>query len=65
MILFMKDMEKSMAGNPEAYTELKSKLENMPDNLVVVASHTQADSRKEKVSSAIWLKESALGFFCF
>lgn len=50
MILFLKDMEKCMAGNPEAYVELKSKLENLPDNLVVIASLTQADGRKEKVS---------------
>ncbi|XP_021775363.1 uncharacterized protein LOC110739217 isoform X1 [Chenopodium quinoa] len=48
VILFLKDMEKCMAGNPEAYVELKSKLENLPDNLVVIASHTHADSRKEK-----------------
>ncbi|KNA08786.1 hypothetical protein SOVF_159610 isoform B [Spinacia oleracea] len=48
VILFLKDMEKCMAGNPEAYVELKSKLENLPDNLVVIASLTQADGRKEK-----------------
>ncbi|KAJ8446970.1 hypothetical protein Cgig2_006598 [Carnegiea gigantea] len=48
LIVFLKDMEKCMSGNPEAYVELKSKLENLPDNLVVIASHTQPDSRKEK-----------------
>lgn len=48
VILFLKDMEKCLAGNPEAYMELKSKLDNLPENLVVIASHTQADSRKEK-----------------
>lgn len=48
LIVFLKDMEKCMSGNPEAYVEIKSKLENLPDNLVVIASHTQPDSRKEK-----------------
>lgn len=48
MILYLKDMEKCMAGNPDAYGELKSKLENLPEKLIVIASHTQADSRKEK-----------------
>ena len=38
-----------MAGNPEAYAALKSKLENLPENVVVIASHTQMDNRKEKV----------------
>lgn len=36
-----------MARNLEAYVELKSMLQNLPNNLVVIASHTQAD-RKEK-----------------
>ncbi|XP_074278974.1 uncharacterized protein LOC141603047 isoform X1 [Silene latifolia] len=48
LILLLKDMEKSIAANPDVFPELKSKLENLPDNLVVIASHTQADSRKEK-----------------
>ncbi|KAK9726290.1 hypothetical protein RND81_05G204300 [Saponaria officinalis] len=48
LVLFLKDMEKCIAANPDAFPELKRKLENMPDNLVVIASHTQADCRKEK-----------------
>jgi len=44
-----------MSGNPEAYVELKSKLENLPNNLVVIASHTQPDSRKEKVCNYVML----------
>ncbi|PSS14671.1 Spastin like [Actinidia chinensis var. chinensis] len=48
LIIFLKDIEKSMAGNPEAYAALKSKLENLPENVVVIASHTQMDNRKEK-----------------
>ncbi|GFZ13726.1 AAA-type ATPase family protein [Actinidia rufa] len=48
LIIFLKDIEKSMAGNPEAHAALKSKLENLPENVVVIASHTQMDNRKEK-----------------
>lgn len=39
-----------MAGNPEAYAAFKIKLESLPENIIVIASHTQTDSRKEKVS---------------
>ncbi|XP_010556748.1 PREDICTED: uncharacterized protein LOC104825975 [Tarenaya hassleriana] len=48
LILFLKDVEKSLAGNTDVYTTLKSKLENLPENVVVIASQTQLDSRKEK-----------------
>ncbi|XP_042516828.1 uncharacterized protein LOC122091073 isoform X2 [Macadamia integrifolia] len=48
LILFIKDIEKSIAVNPEAYANLKSKLENLPENVVVICSHTQMDNRKEK-----------------
>ncbi|KAL4369462.1 hypothetical protein GQ457_05G002200 [Hibiscus cannabinus] len=48
MILFVKDIEKSVAGNSDVYTALKSKLENLPANVVVIGSHTQMDNRKEK-----------------
>ncbi|MFS8014295.1 putative transcription factor interactor and regulator FHA-SMAD family [Helianthus anomalus] len=51
LLLFVKDIEKSMLGNPEAYSSFKSKLENLPGNVVVVTSHTQMDSRKEKSPS--------------
>ncbi|KAI9079510.1 hypothetical protein K1719_038592 [Acacia pycnantha] len=46
-ILFMKDAEKSIVGNGDAYS-FKSKLEKLPDNVVVIGSHTHTDSRKEK-----------------
>lgn len=49
LILFVKDIEKSLAGNNDAYGALKSKVENLPSNVVVIGSHTQLDSRKEKV----------------
>ncbi|KAE8699613.1 hypothetical protein F3Y22_tig00110576pilonHSYRG00042 [Hibiscus syriacus] len=37
-----------MAGNTDAYSSLKSKVENLPANVVVIGSHTQMDNRKEK-----------------
>ncbi|XP_057776605.1 uncharacterized protein LOC130995363 isoform X2 [Salvia miltiorrhiza] len=48
LILFVKDIEKSVIGNLEAYTAFKMKLEALPDNVVVIASHTQTDTRKDK-----------------
>ncbi|KAL7198933.1 hypothetical protein ACSBR2_021263 [Camellia fascicularis] len=48
LIIFLKDTEKSVAGNPETYAAFKSKLECLPENVVVIASHTQMDNRKEK-----------------
>ena len=49
-ILFIKDVEKSIIGNLEYHDAFKSKLETLTDSVVVVGSHTQADSRKEKVT---------------
>ncbi|KAJ1380470.1 SMAD/FHA domain superfamily, partial [Sesbania bispinosa] len=46
-ILFMKDAEKSIVGNGDS-SSFKSRLENLPDNVVVIGSHTHTDSRKEK-----------------
>ncbi|KAI3741802.1 hypothetical protein L1987_59480 [Smallanthus sonchifolius] len=48
LILFIKDNEKSMLGNPEAYASFKIALEKLPSNVVVIASHAQIDNRKEK-----------------
>ncbi|XP_041017130.1 uncharacterized protein LOC121259565 isoform X1 [Juglans microcarpa x Juglans regia] len=48
LILFVKDIEKAMVGSSDSYTVLKSKLENLPENVVIIGSHTQMDSRKEK-----------------
>lgn len=42
-----------MISNPETYGVFKSKLENLPKNVVVIASHTQTDSRKEKVITSL------------
>ncbi|GAV73866.1 AAA domain-containing protein [Cephalotus follicularis] len=47
-ILFVKEIEKSMVGNPDAYAVLKAKLETLPGNVVVIGSLTQMDKSKEK-----------------
>ncbi|KAL5543937.1 hypothetical protein UlMin_007721 [Ulmus minor] len=47
-ILFIKDAEKSLAGNSDSYSSFKSRLEKLPDNVIVIGSHTQTDNRKEK-----------------
>ncbi|KAE9604273.1 putative adenosinetriphosphatase [Lupinus albus] len=47
LILFMKDAEKSIIGNGDPFS-FKSKLGKLPDNVVVIGSHTHDDSRKEK-----------------
>ncbi|KAA8540688.1 hypothetical protein F0562_024393 [Nyssa sinensis] len=49
LILFMKDAEKSIIGNSESYSTFRSRLEKLPDNIVVIGSHTHTDSRKEKL----------------
>lgn len=54
----MKDIEKAMAGSTESYTVLKGKLENLPENVVIIGSHTQMDNRKEKVSSYLFFSVS-------
>ncbi|XP_075100725.1 uncharacterized protein LOC107777886 [Nicotiana tabacum] len=48
LVLLVKDIEKSMVGNPEAYAAFKVKLEHLPENVVVIASYAQTDNRKEK-----------------
>ncbi|GKV04899.1 hypothetical protein SLEP1_g16992 [Rubroshorea leprosula] len=48
LILFLKDIEKCMLGSHDVYIALKSKIDNLPTNIVVIGSHTQMDNRKEK-----------------
>ncbi|ERN10004.1 hypothetical protein AMTRI_Chr06g194670 [Amborella trichopoda] len=48
LILFMKDVEKSIIGNTDSYPTFKNKLEKLPDGVIVIGSHTQIDNRKEK-----------------
>ena len=55
LILFVKDIEKAMVGHSDAYSILKGRLENLLGNVVVIGSHTHMDSRKEKVSIAVFL----------
>ncbi|KAK4719547.1 hypothetical protein R3W88_017885 [Solanum pinnatisectum] len=48
-ILFVKDADKVMAGNSELYSTFKSRLEKLPDNVVIIGSHAHTDNHKEKV----------------
>lgn len=41
-----------MIGNGDTYSLCRSKLERLPDNVIVIGSQTNGDNRKEKVSSA-------------
>lgn len=45
----MKDVEKSFVGNLDSYATFRNKLEKLPENVVVIVSHSQMDGRKEKV----------------
>ncbi|KAL6177620.1 hypothetical protein ACLB2K_049145 [Fragaria x ananassa] len=47
-ILFMKDAEKSLVGNLDSYSTFRGRLAKLPDNVVVIGSHTHTDNRKEK-----------------
>ncbi|CAA3027719.1 AAA domain-containing FHA domain-containing [Olea europaea subsp. europaea] len=60
-ILFIKDAEKSVAGNSELYVTFRNKLEKIPDNVVIIGSYTQNDNRKEKShpSSLLFTKFSS------
>ncbi|MQL94377.1 hypothetical protein Taro_027032, partial [Colocasia esculenta] len=48
IIVFLKDMEKSLAGISDSYACMKGKIELLPAGALLIASHTQMDSRKEK-----------------
>ncbi|KAF9620980.1 hypothetical protein IFM89_015802 [Coptis chinensis] len=39
------EIEKSMLGRKEAYTSLKAKLENLPEDVVAILSSTQIDRK--------------------
>lgn len=47
----MKDAERTIARNSESFFLFKNKLEKLPDNVVIIGSHTQVSNRKEKVRS--------------
>ncbi|PKA62956.1 Katanin p60 ATPase-containing subunit A1 [Apostasia shenzhenica] len=48
LIVFLKDIEKSIGTGADSYITLKSKLESLPAGVLLIGSHTQMDSRKEK-----------------
>lgn len=50
LVIFVKDVEKAVVASPDAGQVFRGKLENLPENVVVIGSHIQMDSRKEKVS---------------
>lgn len=45
----MKDAEKSLVGNSDSFSTFRARLDKLPDNVVVIGSHTHTDNRKEKV----------------
>ncbi|XP_054800875.1 uncharacterized protein LOC129305005 isoform X2 [Prosopis cineraria] len=55
LVLFLKDIEKAVIGNSDV---LKSRLESLPQNVVVIGSHAQVDYRKDKTqpSSLLFTK---------
>ncbi|CAD6252756.1 unnamed protein product [Miscanthus lutarioriparius] len=57
LIVLLKDVEKSFTGVTESLSSLRSKLELLPSGVLVIGSHTQMDSRKEKDSFGSRLHE--------
>ena len=49
LIVLLKDLEKSFTGITESFSSLRNKLELLPPGVLIIGSHTQMDSRKEKV----------------
>uniref|UniRef100_A0A1J3JDT6 ATPase family AAA domain-containing protein 1-A n=1 Tax=Noccaea caerulescens TaxID=107243 RepID=A0A1J3JDT6_NOCCA len=47
-ILFLKDAEKFVVGNSNSYAAPKTRLEHLPENVVVVGSQTHSNNHKEK-----------------
>ncbi|KAH9299134.1 hypothetical protein KI387_030816, partial [Taxus chinensis] len=48
LILFMKDIEKSLIDNSDMHHALKRKLKTLAENVVVIGSYTKIDENKEK-----------------
>ncbi|KAM0824902.1 hypothetical protein ACQ4PT_069912 [Festuca glaucescens] len=57
LIVLLKDIEKSFTGITESFSSLRSKLELLPPGVLIIGSHTQLDSRKEKDSFGSRLHE--------
>ncbi|PHT46309.1 hypothetical protein CQW23_15467 [Capsicum baccatum] len=64
VILFMKDAEKTTAGNSVSYSMYKSWLEKILDNIVIIGSHIHSDDHKEEVLSRIGLECYGLETLC-
>uniref|UniRef100_A0A1J3CG56 Protein MSP1 n=1 Tax=Noccaea caerulescens TaxID=107243 RepID=A0A1J3CG56_NOCCA len=47
-ILFLKDLEKFVAGNSNSYFAFKTRLNHLPENVIVIGSQTHSDNHKEK-----------------
>jgi hypothetical protein len=54
--VLLKDVEKSFTGITESLSSLRSKLESLPSGVLIIGSHTQMDSRKEKVHTVFLRK---------
>ncbi|CAH8256151.1 unnamed protein product [Arabidopsis lyrata] len=48
VILFLKDDEEVFVGNSDFCSAFKSKVEEIPDNVIVICSQTHSDNHKEK-----------------
>ncbi|KAF3680921.1 putative DNA-directed RNA polymerases IV and V subunit 2-like [Capsicum annuum] len=59
VILFMKDAEKTTAGNSVSYSMYKSWLEKIPDTIVIIGSHIHSDDHKEEKELNYWVLEGA------
>uniref|UniRef100_A0A3B6JJF1 AAA+ ATPase domain-containing protein n=1 Tax=Triticum aestivum TaxID=4565 RepID=A0A3B6JJF1_WHEAT len=57
LIVLLKDVEKSFTGITESFSSLRNKLELLPPGVLIIGSHTQMDSRKEKDSFGSRLHE--------
>jgi hypothetical protein len=53
LIVLLKDVEKSFTGVTESLSSLRSKFESLPSGVLIIGSHTQMDSRKEKVHALL------------
>lgn len=62
MIVLLKDVEKSFTGITESLSSLRNKLEALPSGVLIIGSHTQMDSRKEKVH-ILYLRDYANLFY--
>ena len=49
LVIFIKDIEKSLSSSGDSFSNLKVKFDLIPEGVLVIASHTQLDNRKEKV----------------